>query len=62
LKRVHHDWVRARLEKPLYQEARIELGMTLTVDASPPWDVGVASPDGSSRVVAPGHHDGRGVR
>jgi hypothetical protein len=54
LDRVHRYWVRGVLEQSLYQEARIELGMTVTVDAPPPWDVVVASPDGSSRVVAPG--------
>jgi hypothetical protein len=54
LDRVHRYWVRGVLEKSLYQEARIELGMTVTVDAPHPWDVVVASPDGSSRVVAPG--------
>ncbi|MGH3813527.1 MAG: hypothetical protein ACRDUV_13930 [Pseudonocardiaceae bacterium] len=35
-------------------EARIELGMTVTVDAPHPWGVVMASPNGSSRVVAAG--------
>jgi hypothetical protein len=54
LRRVHRNWVRGVLEQSLYHEARIELGMTVTVDAPYPWDVVVVSPDGSSRVVAPG--------
>ncbi len=54
LDRVHRYWVRGVLEQSLYQEARIELGMTVTVDAPHPWGVVVASPDGSSRVVPAG--------
>jgi hypothetical protein len=54
LDRVHRYWVRGVLEQSLYQEARIELGMTVTVDVPHPWDVVVASPDGSSRVVPAG--------
>jgi hypothetical protein len=54
LDRVHRYWVRGVLEQSLYQEARIELGMTVTVDVPHPWDVVMASPDGSSRVVPPG--------
>ena len=54
LDRVHRYWVRGVLEQSLYQEARIELGMTVTVDAPHPWDIVVASPDGRSRVVPAG--------
>ena len=54
LDRMHRYWVRGVLEQSLYQEARLELGMTVTVDAPHPWDVVAASPDGSSRVVPAG--------
>jgi hypothetical protein len=48
---VRGYWVRGVLEQSLYEEARIELGMTVTVDAPHPWDVVMASPDGSWACV-----------
>jgi hypothetical protein len=62
LNRVHRYWVRGVLEQSLYQEARIELGMTVTVDAPHPWDVCGDQPGRFITSGAHRHHDGRGVR
>lgn len=52
--RVQRYWVHGVLEQSLYQQARIELGLSLTVDAPHPWRAVLAPPGAPARAVAPG--------
>ena len=52
LQSVHKVWVVGVLEHSLYQEARIEVGLTSSLDA--PWDMTSAEPAGQSTPVPPG--------
>jgi len=54
LESVHSVWVAGILEHSLYQEARIEVGLTSSVDAPQPWRLTSAEPAGQPAPVPPG--------
>jgi hypothetical protein len=54
LESVHSLWIAGVLEHSLYQEARIEVGLTRSVDARDPWDLTSAQPAGPPTPVPPG--------
>jgi hypothetical protein len=54
LDRVDRIWVGGVLERSLYQGARLELGLTRTVDAPHPWGLASAAPDTEPEPVPPG--------
>ena len=54
LGRVDRIWVGGVLERSLYQEARLELGLTRTVDAPHPWGLASAAPSAEPEPVPPG--------
>jgi DNA polymerase III delta prime subunit len=54
LDRVSRDWIRDVFERSLYQESRLELGLTATVDAPHPWGLVSARIRGRSQPVPAG--------
>jgi hypothetical protein len=52
LERVERIWVISVLERSLYQEARLELGLMRSVDAPHPWDI-VSGRQGSGPELLP---------
>lgn len=54
LESVHKIWIAGVLERSLYHEAHIELGLTTTADTPDPWDLISAEPAGKPTPVPPG--------
>ncbi|GFJ89020.1 hypothetical protein [Phytohabitans rumicis] len=54
LQRVELYWVRNVLDRSVYHEARIELGLTAQVTGDHPWDIVVRGADGAARPVPAG--------
>jgi Cdc6-like AAA superfamily ATPase len=54
MERVERAWVIDGLQRSLYQQARLELGLIQTVDAPHPWELMSARPRGESERVPPG--------
>ena len=54
LERVERAWIKGVLERSLYQEARLELGMDKTITAPHPWEAVSVCPDSEPEPVQPG--------
>jgi TPR repeat protein len=54
LERVRRSWVTEVLERSLYQEARLELGLQKSTDEPHPWALVSAAPRGLREPVQPG--------
>jgi hypothetical protein len=55
LEKVHHFWIKGVLERSLYREALISLGLThLPAAVANPWDMLIQTPDAPPQPLAPG--------
>ena len=54
LGRVERNWITDVLERSLYQEARLELGLVISIEEPHPWGLISAQPRGAPEPVQPG--------